>query len=865
MSVRLNLINQFSIQVGDQVVRRLRTRKTEELLAYLALHATRWCSRTELMDVLWPGDDEQTGRRKLRLALHSIRALIGHHLETDGDLVQVRDVEVDLHTVDLLGLGTGWRLMPEHQVEWLDLMAATSQAQQQIEAVSSLRTEPAAGSRAAHLSYLITVEPQEPSLYEALHDHYLAVGSRVAAAVVAGIARQNLGAGCPARLISTRSPSFRSDFCGRLRELTLLADRLLGPNEPASWQVNGLGGMGKTRLARELAVLAPLEEIPVAELSLSGLRYAEDVVLRAIAETLQLDPEEAAVPQEVSSILLILDNADDLAPGALDFLLPYREEGCGLRALVTCQQRRADAGEPLTLGPLELPQGASLTHAQQSSSVHLLLHHSGQVLTEDNAAAFLTLSAESGGIPLALRMIGSQCRFRSVQEVASELRSIAYQLKFKHEGEAASPRHLSLDAALEWGFVALTHTQQQALLRLSLLEDEFEPSIGAPLAISDEDFNAVREAGWIQFTQEPRLNLLPPVKQFLRERTQEDEAQVRTAIKQFLVDGLAHSYPDDYGRVTRLGETYQADIARLEAETETPSELGPLLIGLQVTAHRYGRVERFLARMQELVERQPVPAWINLLANTHYLQNDHATALPLFHQVLERSEGEMRGVAQCNVALCHLSMGQIDEAVPLLRSSIEATEVPRRRAARVLNLGSALLQTGNLKEARECFDQARELFEGMPEIPGYLGLVHLRTAEAALLSGDTAESSREALLALDTWESLKQWPHLPDTYSVLVLIAAAQGDASGLARWVEQWSGRTPPVTTFCTTLLLAFRWLGQPALADLFLPGASGKQVPLFLKAILAREGLSIGHDRSSRMSRSQAIALARQAMKRL
>lgn len=59
---------------GAPPVTQFRTQKTGALLGYLAYHADRDHPREELIEILWPEDDRDSGRHKLSVALSSLRA-----------------------------------------------------------------------------------------------------------------------------------------------------------------------------------------------------------------------------------------------------------------------------------------------------------------------------------------------------------------------------------------------------------------------------------------------------------------------------------------------------------------------------------------------------------------------------------------------------------------------------------------------------------------------------------------------------------------------------------------------------------------------------------------------------------------------
>ncbi|MEI7577239.1 MAG: hypothetical protein WCK51_10115 [Armatimonadota bacterium] len=857
--MRLNIINQFSIETETDVVRRLRTRKTEELLVFLALHQTRWIARTELIEQIWPEDDDHAVRQKLRLALHSIRGVIKDHLESDGDLVKVKDIEVDFNEADLLNLPPDWRLMPGHEVEWLDLIAASGEARQQLSTLSQLETTT---DRANSLAYLISTDPGEPSLYHDLFDHYIKQGSRTAANVVASFARLNLGRNCPAELSQTTRTQIRSDFVGRLRELANLAEALLGNQEPAAIQLNGVGGMGKTRLAAELASLAPTEDIPVAWVSLAGVTTEEQVkakVQAAISETLSLTPEEANDPLEISSILLILDNADE-AP--LHFLKHFGQPGCGLRALVTAQNNHPEIERSITVQPLSLPRGSTFDQIQQSEAINLLTFLSGKPLSETNKIAYQTLAEQSGGVPLALAMIGSEARQRPLSELADSLRSRVMDLKFGPGSEGVPNRHLSLEATLLWSFDLLTKDAQRAAISLSAIEEDFDENILQPLTIEPKVLQTLISSNWItEPVSEGVYRLLPPVRNFLNYREPEQVEEARQTIKSWIVTEITRNYPAEYAAVSEVAERYQADIATFEfaSDQDPPQVQGALLVGLQVTAHRYGRVERFLTRIAKLVDSHEQPNWLNLLGSTHYLQRNFEAAQICFQKLQATSDPDLQSVAKANLALIAMSTGQPETAVKLLKESVAETTHPRRLCGRLINLASSYCLLQRFNDALDAVSQAQSVLGESESLPSYEALCLQRRAEVEFLLNRTQLAKTSGLLALDGFESIRQWHHILELYMLLTLVAATEQDRAMMQHWAQLFLDQLPEPSTLCGTLYEGFTRLGQPSNAAQFAPGITTDRLPVLLKS------LTISSPTTNPQPRSYWYALARQTLKHL
>jgi DNA-binding SARP family transcriptional activator len=89
-SARLYLLGSFRLEISGQLVR-LPTRKTESLLAYLALHpAAGGHSREKIAAIFWGDVTDEDARRSLRVTLSALRkALVADCLLTDRETVQI--------------------------------------------------------------------------------------------------------------------------------------------------------------------------------------------------------------------------------------------------------------------------------------------------------------------------------------------------------------------------------------------------------------------------------------------------------------------------------------------------------------------------------------------------------------------------------------------------------------------------------------------------------------------------------------------------------------------------------------------------------------------------------------------------------
>ena len=589
--------------------------------------------------------------------------------------------------------------------------------------------------------------------------------------------------------------------------------------------------MGKTRLAAELASLAPAEDIPVAWVSLAGVTTEHDAKTKlqaALAEALSITSEEAKDPQEISSILVILDNADE-AP--LRFLKHFDQPGCGLRALVTSQIRHPEIERSITVQPLSLPRGSKLDQIQQSEAINLLTFLSGKPLSETNQIAYQTLAEQSGGVPLALAMIGSEARQRQLSELADSLRSRVMGLKFGPGSEGVPNRHLSLEATLRWSFDLLTKDAQRAVITLSSIAEDFDENILQPFTIEPKVLQTLISSNWItEPVSEGVYRLLPPIRNFLHSRESEQVEEARRTLKSWIVNDITRNYPAEYAAVSAVAERYQADIAAFEiaSDQDSPQVQGALLVGLQVTAHRFGRVDRFLTRMSNLLDLHEQPNWLNLLGGTYYIQRNFEAAKFCFEKLQATSDLDLQSVAKANLALIAMSTGQPEIAVKLLKESVLETTHPRRLCGRLINLASSYCLLHRFNDALDAVNQAKGVLGEAESLPSYEALCLQRRAEVEFLLNRTQLAKTSALLALDGFESIRQWHHMLELYMLLTLVAATERDRAMMQHWAQLFLDQLPEPSTLCGTLYEGLTRLGQPSNAAQFAPGITTDRLPV-------------------------------------
>ncbi len=226
----------------------------------------------------------------------------------------------------------------------------------------------------------------------------------------------------PARRTTAGLPAPVSSLVGRDDDLAAVT-RLARDRGVRLVTVTGPGGVGKSRLAQEVAWRTAGGLDGVASVDLSALRDADDVLPALAAalgsRTIGPDPAEAvaAVISE-ARWMLVLDSFEHVA-GAAGDLAGLLVRCPRLTALVTSRTPLSLRGEHLwPLAPL-----ATGPEPETSPAVRLLVERAAAVrpgfsLTAGNGADLVALCRRLDGLPLAIELAAVQLR---TQEPASLL------------------------------------------------------------------------------------------------------------------------------------------------------------------------------------------------------------------------------------------------------------------------------------------------------------------------------------------------------------------------------------------------------------------------------------------------------------
>ncbi|MFD7311722.1 BTAD domain-containing putative transcriptional regulator [Promicromonospora sp. NPDC059942] len=294
----------------------------------------------------------------------------------------------------------------------------------------------------------------------------------------------------------------------------------------------GAGGLGKTRLAQEVARTVaedraatssgPLDGLSIAVAELAGVRTDDDVAL-AIADGLGVSAVGSARLSDrllagdlhdriverarTARTLLVLDNCEHVPDGAARWADVLLSAAPGLRILTTSRAPLQVAAEQVyPLAPLAsggargtgsvdvagsaegagVPgDGASPSGTRRGPAVELfrqraLAARPGAQLPD---AVVARLCDRLDGLPLAIELAAARVRTLSVEEIERHLDA---RFALLRGGDRTVPdRHRTLEAVIEWSWNLLEPSQRELWRRVSVLPDGLSAHAAAALGRLD--------------------------------------------------------------------------------------------------------------------------------------------------------------------------------------------------------------------------------------------------------------------------------------------------------------------------------------------------------------------------------------------
>ena len=289
----------------------------------------------------------------------------------------------------------------------------------------------------------------------------------------------------PARASEPRPnnlPMQRTAFIGREQEEAALR-QLLGRADARLVTLTGPGGIGKTRLALQVAGEIASQFpggvcfVPLSGVSEGGLIASTIAPALGVGEAGNQSPQESLKEYLLGlnqPVLLVLDNFEHLISSAA-VIAQLLTMSPHLKVVVTSQARLHVYGEhEFPVPPLALPDPKALLPVEALSrlpAVALFVERARAVkaefaVTKENAPTVAAICARLDGLPLAIELAAARIKLLSPSAMLARLES---RLNLLTGGARDLPsRQQTLRGTVDWSYGLLTAAEQTLFRRLSV-------------------------------------------------------------------------------------------------------------------------------------------------------------------------------------------------------------------------------------------------------------------------------------------------------------------------------------------------------------------------------------------------------------
>jgi predicted ATPase/class 3 adenylate cyclase len=349
----------------------------------------------------------------------------------------------------------------------------------------------------------------------------------------------------PLRALDTTAGNLRpanTSLIGRESEVAELQDAVKAHRLVT---LTGVGGVGKTRLALEVAARLA-DEFPdgvwLFELAaVNDPAAVPDAVAAVLGITQQPGKtvsESVAAALEGRVRLLVIDNCEHVRDAAADLVEAILAHSATVKILATSREGLGVADEQLWLVP-SLDVGAGT----DSAAVTLFVERAHSVAsrfsvaTPDEAAAVVEICRRLDGIPLAIELAASRMASMTASEVRDRLDQ---RFRLLVGSRRAMERHHTLRHAVAWSYDHLDDAEKALLERCSVFAGGFDLQSACAVAGSDDDFSTldlldalVRKSLLVadRSSGRTRFSMLETIRQFAEEQlvARGEASEVRAA------------------------------------------------------------------------------------------------------------------------------------------------------------------------------------------------------------------------------------------------------------------------------------------------------------------------------------------------
>ena len=255
--------------------------------------------------------------------------------------------------------------------------------------------------------------------------------------------------------------------------------------------LTGVGGVGKTRLAIEVASHVA-DEFPdgvwVFELAAvtdaGAVPDAISAVLGIIQQPGKSVSESVAAALEGRVRLLVFDNCEHVLDAAADLIEAVLAHSATVTILATSREGLGVADEHLWPVPsLDVDAGIDSAAADLFVERAKAVSPGFSVANADEVAAVVEICSRLDGIPLAIELAASRMASMTVSEVRDRL---DHRFRLLVGSRRSLARHQTLRHAVAWSYDLLVDAEKELLARCSVFSGGFDLQSACAIAESDE-------------------------------------------------------------------------------------------------------------------------------------------------------------------------------------------------------------------------------------------------------------------------------------------------------------------------------------------------------------------------------------------
>lgn len=566
-----------------------------------------------------------------------------------------------------------------------------------------------------------------------------------------------------------------SSLVGRRREVGELSGLL---RERRLVTVTGPGGVGKTRLAVEIA-RAAAGQFPDG-VHFVGLGSVQDParVQEEVAAALGVRQTHGRPLEEVLSevlaprrLLIVLDNCEHVLTAVAELCGALLKAADELHILATSREQLWVGEETrYRLSPLGLPRSDDPADVSQSEAVALFADRARRadsrfVLGPDQAPLAARVVTRLDGMPLAIELAAARVEALGLAGLADRIDD-ALQL-LNGRGPLTDSRHKSLAAVADWSYRLLPAQEQRVFRRLGVFPGPFTMQAAEAVAGPDAEATVLRLVDCSLLAPprrgpdgRMRYSMLQTLRAYglgrLDESGEEPEAAARLAGYALSVAELAAA-----GLETRDGE--RDALLWLDAEDATaawalgwtaehrPDDAIALAAAMGPWWRLHGRAVEGYSRLAAAVRTAPAGrAWAKAQLWLGYLSPHRHLDGALAHYTAAAEAGDDREAADALVARAFRRYwhgqaveadGDVRRALALSRTAdYAAGEAQALAVLSVLSVGSS--DAGTRAGALEQVRQAQEALSA--DVPGWLARWCQATLAHVLIEAGELEAARRS-------------------------------------------------------------------------------------------------------------------------